>query len=310
MPLTSGAAFLDKGESMDRSFDASDMVQLPTIGVAGAIALGTELATQANAAGQLPAPIARAFLTLDVSHLALREAAKDRLPDASLLTSASVREADHTLDAAWSSAFDWSTGWSKLPLDANAAQVAIAHTLLVTLFSTGLKFTQIAFKLEWSESQTRLDLIDDEKLDASFAALGGEAFLTTIQSAHKAYGDALGLTKVKTEVPQPSLRDPLDAFLAALRIYVVRVSAHADPEEPGSAELVKKLLGPVTKWRSALAQSAAGEKAPAPAAGEAGGRRRRRVVRLSPPGPPTTTADALGSPRERGPGGAWVDRSA
>jgi len=252
---------------MDRSFDASDMVQLPKIGVAGAIALGTELATQATAAGKLPAPISRAFLTLDVAHLALREAAKDRLPDASLLTSASVREADRTLDAAWSSAFDWSTGWSKLPLETNAAKVAIARTLLVTLFSTGLKFTQMQFKLEWAESQTRLDLIEDEKLDASFAALGGEAFLTTIKIAHKAYGDALGLTKVKTEVTLPSLRDPLDAFLEALRTYVVRVSAHADPEEPGSTELVKKLLGPVTKWRSAVGQSA--EKAPA--AGEAGG---------------------------------------
>ena len=254
---------------MDRSFDASDMVQLPTIGVAGAIALGTELATQANAAGKLPSPISRAFLALNASHLLLREAAKDRLPDASLLTSASVREADRTLDAAWSSAFDWSTGWSKLPLDTNAAQVAIARTLLIALFSTGLKFTQIAFKLEWAESQTRLDLIEDEKLDASFAALGGEAFLTTIKVAHKAYGEALGLTKVKAEVTQPSLRDPLDAFLAALRVYVVRVSAHADPDEPGSAELTKKLLGPVTSWRSAATQSAAVGKAPAP--GEAGG---------------------------------------
>ena len=89
----------DKGESMDRSFDASDLVQLPTIGVAGAIALGTELATQVNAAGKLPSPISRAFLSLDASHLLLREAAKGRLPDASLLASAS--EADRTLDAAW-----------------------------------------------------------------------------------------------------------------------------------------------------------------------------------------------------------------
>ena len=255
---------------MDRSFDASDIVQLPKIGVAGAIALGTELATQAHAAGMLPAPISRAALALDASHLVLREAAKDRLPDASRLTSASVREADRTLDAAWSSAFDWSLGWSKLPLATNAAQVAIARTLLVALFSSGLKFTQAPFKLEWAESQTRLDLIEDDKLDASFAALGGEAFLTTIKVAHQAYGEALGLTKVKTEVTQPSLREPLDAFLSALRTYVVRVSAHADPEEPGSAELAKKLLGPVTRWQSAAAHAAA-EKAPAAAAAVAEG---------------------------------------
>jgi hypothetical protein len=255
---------------MDRSFEASDMVQLPTIGVAGAIALGTEIATQANAAGKLPSPIARAFITLDASHLVLRDAAKGRLPDASLLESASVREADRTLDAAWSSAFDWCTGWSKLPLDINAAKVAIARGLVVSLFSTGLKFTQIAYKLEWSESQTRLDLIEEEKLAASFEALGGETFLKTIKVAHKAYGEALGLTKAKAEAAAlPSLREPLDAFLAALRVYVVRVSAHVDPEHAGSAALAKKLLGPVTSWRSASAQAAAAEKIPA--AGEAGG---------------------------------------
>lgn len=257
---------------MDRSFEASDMVQLPTIGVAGAIALGTELATQAKAAGKLPSPISKAFLTLDASHLALREAAKGRLPDASLLTSASVREADRTLDAAWSSAFDWCTGWSKLPLDTNAAKVAIARALLVALFSTGLKFTQIQFKLEWAESQTRLDLIESEKLSASFDALGGETFLKTIKVAHKAYGDALGLTKAKTEVALPSLREPLDAFLAALRVFVVRVSAHADPDLPGSAELAKKLLAPVTSWRSAAAQTVGATAGVVPAAiGEAGG---------------------------------------
>lgn len=254
---------------MDRSFEASDMVQLPTIGVAGAIALGTEMATQANAAGKLPAPIARAFVTLDASRFALRDAAKGRLPDASLLESASVREADRTLDAAWSSAFDWCTGWSKLPLETNAAKVAIARVLLVTLFSTGLKFTQIQYKLEWAESQTRLDLIEEEKLGASFEALGGETFLKTIKVAHKAYGEALGLTKAKIDVTLPSLREPLDAFLAALRVYVVRVSAHVDPEHAGSAALAKKLLGPVTSWRSASAQAAAAEKAPA--AGEADG---------------------------------------
>lgn len=254
---------------MDRSFEASDMVQLPTIGVAGAIALGTELATQAHAAGKLPSPISRAFLVLDASHLLLREAAKGRLPDASMLESASVRDADRVLDAAWSSAFDWCTGWSKLPLDTNAAKVAIARALLAALFSAGLKFTQIGFKLEWSESQTRLDLIDAAKLDASFAALGGEAFLTTIKVAHTAYGEALGLTKAKTEVAQPSLREPLDAFLAALRVYVVRVSAHVDPEHPGSAELAKRLLGPVAKWRSASAHAATAEKGAS--ANEAGG---------------------------------------
>lgn len=256
---------------MDRSFEAADMVQLPTIGVAGAIALGTEIATQANAAGKLPSPISRAFVTLDASCLALREAAKGRLPDAALLESASVREADRTLDAAWSSAFDWCTGWSKLPLDTNASKVAIARVLLVTLFSTGLKFTQIAYKLEWAESQTRLDLIEEEKLGVSFEALGGETFLKTIKVAHKAYGDALGLTKAKTEVALPSLREPLDAFLAALRVYVVRASAHADPEHAGSAELAKKLLGPIAKWRSASAQAMAAAEKKVPVAGDADG---------------------------------------
>jgi hypothetical protein len=247
-----------------RSFAAGDIVQLPKLNVAGAIALGTELATKAKDAGKLPAPIAKALGKLDAAHAALRTAAKDRLPDPATLDSPDAREADRVIDAAWSATFDWVSGWTRLPLDTNADRVAIARALMTSLFPEGLKFTQLQYKLEWAESQTRLDRIDAEHLGEKFTHLGGEDFLKTLRKAHKAYGDVLGLTKAKkAEAPVASLRDPLDAFLMALRSYVVKVTANADEDHPESVKFVDELLQPLASWQSAAAQPQAAASAPA-----------------------------------------------
>ena len=250
---------------MVRFYDADDIIQLPKLTVAGALALGQSLLTAAQAAEALPASVDKAFSQLKKTHGALRKVAQERLPPTALDDSPDVRAADREIDAAWSAAFDWVTGWSKLPGKANTAKVALAQLLLKALFDDGLKFTQIKYKLEWAESQTRLDRIADQQLDQKFEELGGSAFLKTVKTTHKTYGDLLGMTKAKAQEAEGlQVRQPLDEFQGALRKYVVRVTASADEDDKASVALAKKLLAPLSEWESASPQEKNVGEAPKP----------------------------------------------
>jgi hypothetical protein len=246
---------------MARSYDAADIVQLPKLSASGAIALGASLITTAKAE-TLAGSVEKAFSRLKKTHAALRQAAQGRLVPGVAEDSPDIRAADRDLDAAWSATYDWATGWAKLPGKGNAPRAALARTLLQALFADGLKFTQLRYKLEWAESQTRLDVIEQEHLDESFDALGGGAFLDALKAAHKVYGDLLGLTKTTApEAPAGDVRQPLDAFHAALRTYVVAVTASADEDDADSVEVAQKLLAPLAAWESAPQEAKAEAKA-------------------------------------------------
>jgi len=235
---------------MGRSYDAVDIVQLPKLTASGAVALGREMITAASAAGTLPAGVDKAFGVLKKKHATLRKAVQERLP-AFDEESPDVREADRVVDAAWSATYDWASGWSKLPGKANATKVAIGQLLLKALFADGLKFTQLKYKLEWAESQARLDAIADKQLDTKMEELGGGDFLKTIKAAHKKYGDMLGMTKAKAKDAEiVQLREPLGEFEAALRKYVLRVTANVDDDDAESAALAETLLAPLAAWES------------------------------------------------------------
>lgn len=254
---------------MGRSYDAADIVQLPKLTASGAVALGKELITVASGASTLPANVDKAFGALKKKHTTLRKAVQERLP-ASDEESPDVREADRVIDAAWSATYDWASGWSKLPGKSNATKAAIGQLLLKTLFADGLKFTQIKYKLEWAESQARLDAIAEKQLDTKIEDLGGADFLKTIKAAHKKYGDVLGMTKAKAkEAEVVQLREPLSEFEAALRKYVLRVTANVDDDDAESAALAETLLAPLAAWESGPAQKTEESAKPAEPAKDA-----------------------------------------
>ncbi len=87
----------------------------------------------------------------------------------------------------------------------------------------------LAYKIEWSESDTRLLLIDQQKLGAQMEALGGKKILAALKAAHKEYGLAIGVTATSQE-EAATVREKLDAFVEAVRAYVVQVSASVRPK--------------------------------------------------------------------------------
>jgi hypothetical protein len=237
---------------MSRSFDAADIVVLPVLDVSSAITLGGEMLTAVKSAEKthkLPKAIKKSLVTVNDRHQSLRAASAERLSGAQATDGARTVRADRRLDTAWNAVLTWLSGWSKLP--ETAPQAAIARHIIDTIFADGLKFLLLAYKQEWAESDTRLLHMGNEKLDADIVKLGGAPFMDELRAAHLEYGEALGITATP-DAPNTgaNLRDALNAFLLALRTYVVRVSAHVDEEEAGSADLATLLLAPLTRWES------------------------------------------------------------
>lgn len=232
-------------------YTASEVVQLPRLTAVGAMALGERLLTAAKPAKkQLVKGIARVLDALVTRHGELAAALRDQvvLPTEGEENEDAVR-CDRILDNCWSGLLDFLTAFTKLPPD--TPQSAEASALKVTIFGAGgLKFTQLPYLLQWSESELRIQRIRKNGLDKRIEALGGELFFIALEAAHGAYGKALGVTApapAGAESP-PSVRQALDAFTEALRAYVIKVMGMVEPDEPETRALADQLLAPLDGW--------------------------------------------------------------
>lgn len=238
-----------------KRFTLIDLVQLPRLDAASAAALVRMLLTLAEDKKKLPASVALAKKRLGAVHKEVADALVARLATG-VADPQRTRLADRHEDLAFVALHDFLTGWSKLP--AELKQAVTAQGLLQALFPTGLKFTQLSYQQQWAECQARLDRIDREGLAAQVKALGGEPFLDNLRRAHKEYGEALGVTQVRSESAPPSgvVKEPLLRLQEALRKYVLQVIAQVDEDDPVSVQLADELLAPLSEWQSRAAKPA------------------------------------------------------
>lgn len=266
---------------MERSYTARDLIQLPRLSARQAVVLLTEIMTaaaQAKAAlhlKKLPAPIERAYGRLVTAH---DELSALLAPQPKEGDTQAKRKADRVVDNAWAALFAWLNGWCALPESWNL-YLADALALRDLIFATKLEFTQLPYKIEWHESKVRLEAIERDDHDVTIAKLGGKPFLDHLKEAHAAYGAALGVTEVQPETTLNDIRTKQLAAFDALRVFVTRTAAHADPEEPGSEALAERLLAPLVKWEST---PSGGADDPSPEGAP------------SPEGPPTPEAPPKG----------------
>jgi hypothetical protein len=137
---------------------------------------------------------------------------------------------------------------------------------MALVFPDALAFTKLPYRIEWQQSKLRLDAIEREGHEKTFKQLSGSAFLANITEAQEAYGIALGITVPATAEATSEIGIRLVAILAAVRDYVSRVTAYAEPDVPGSEELAEALLLPLHVWETthrAAAPAAPAEAAPA-----------------------------------------------
>jgi hypothetical protein len=261
---------------MSRSYTSQNLIQLPILSAAEAAVLVTQILTAAAAAAakaaknkELPPPIERSRARLTVANVALNEVVAPQIAGDTQVK----RKADRLIDAAWSAGFDWLSGWCKLPVEKNP-HLAESKALMALVFPEGLGFTKLPYRVEWQESKVRLDAIAREGHEKTFKQLGGAAFLANIIEAQAGYGVALHITVPAPAEATAEVRVRLLAVLAAVRDYVNRVAAHAEPDVPGSEELAEALLLPLSVWETthraaapeaadeAVAPAVAAEKAP------------------------------------------------
>jgi len=134
------------------------------------------------------------------------------------------------------------------PNNAKRKRAAQIHE---ALFSEGLTFLQLKYVEQHAESARRIDLIKDEGLRPQLDELVGKELVDELHRAHKAYGDALGITRAsEPAVETESLLEPLRALQRAIGAYALQVLAFAslDPDHVAPA---RRALEPIDEFRAA-----------------------------------------------------------
>lgn len=249
---------------MVREFTSESLVVLPKFNVDSGLAMWQALRAGVAAEKKLPKFLQQAWLRVEVTGEALFQAAQTRLTDSSTRASpADKRKADIVVDNAMGAIDDYLAVWMRLSPAEPEAQVAAATRQ--RLFPDGTGFLKLPFEQEWAQIDRRVAMMKSEGLDKEIANLGGVKFVNQLLAAHAEYGKVLGLTSVPALPPETvTLREPLDALSSALRLFVIKVTAYRDEEEPATLELADRLLRPLVNWVS-KAPKASGESEPAPA---------------------------------------------
>lgn len=235
------------------NLDFSRYVAAPKTGVAGGVALGVALISALPKGA--PAPVRAAAQALHASTLALQTAWRKSSDGEPAPAPDAGRDADHALDVAWRATEQRLGATASLPA-ADFPDAARAAMLYQRLFPDGLGFLTLPWSSEWAESDKRLGLIKEDKLEADLDELAGKDFLAALRAAHAAYGKVLGITQAEdppADVVQ--VQQPLHALQSAVRNYALQVVAAAGAD-PGFAEDARAALLPIDRVRAANARQA------------------------------------------------------
>lgn len=177
------------------------------------------------------------------------------------------RKSDMRIDNAWGILLDRLEAYSLLPV-ASFSRAPRARELVDITSPNDREWLNAAFEAEWAESTKRLLRIEEEGLAKDINELAGPEFLLEVQSAHAAYGIALGVTKPAQEVPEVNLAEPLRSLARAIGRYGLAIAAMAN-DDPATVAVVRKALRPIDAFREGQARRTRAGAAPVEAAPEA-----------------------------------------
>ena len=232
----------------DLSIDAARYIRAPRLSAANALSLGQQLLQ--NVPETPPEPIATAASRIELRVSPLSEAFGTEAP----AVGARPHLVDIRIDRAWGSLEKRLAAADGLSEEVDKVDRERAAELHNKFFGEGLAFLKLEYLTEHAESEKRLKWIAGD-VETDLARLVGANYIENVRAAHRAYGEALGITASIDPVLEAKLREPLRALADAIGNYAMQVIAwysNLDASSPGYAanvEAVKKALAPIDKFR-------------------------------------------------------------
>ena len=202
------------------SFDPLAYTRIPNLDVPSLIALTRQVLA---ALPSRPSPAVKASASeLEAVVVEAEQSFDDHLRTPSVKDG---RPIDQAGDVSWGCFQRFLSAMAELPHDLYPKAVQAAG-LLEALFPTGLGFLTLEYGAQWAEAEQRVRRIQKDKLKPVIVALGGGDFLTEIERCHTAYGEMVGVTRVKTAKSKlPDLRTQRTKLQQALTAQAIQLVA-------------------------------------------------------------------------------------
>jgi hypothetical protein len=235
---------------IDDDFDPTTYARAPKLDVAGAVTLAVQLLT--NLPKTPPAPVKKAAQILRKRTVTLQSVWKER---DRIAGPEDPRPIDVMADGAMGRLHGRLRDYAGLPAD-RFPLAPRAQEILDTLFPKGLAFLTTDFASQWSETEKKLQRIDEEGLAKDLDQIAGPEFLAEVRRIHKLYGEAIGATRARGKAEVPSLVKPLRDVSSAITGYAIQLvavlmDASADDAKRTAA---RAALVPLDTYRAAVAR--------------------------------------------------------
>jgi hypothetical protein len=164
-----------------------------------------------------------------------------------------LRALDSAFDGAWAAVRDRIAAWTKVSLGDYDAQRKRAEKLMASYFVDGVAFVQLSYEKEWVESQLLLDRFAEEGALTHVEQLAGKAFVENVNAAHKALGDAIGLTGAGPAAAAPSstgVAERVEALARAIFDYLRGLTGDVEDNEAASVTAFRRAVEPLDTYRA------------------------------------------------------------
>lgn len=235
---------------IDDDFDPTAYARAPKLDVAGAVTLAIQLLT--NVPKSPPTPVKKAAQILRKRTVTLQSVWKER---DRIAKPEDPRPIDVMADGAMGRLHGRIDDYAGLPADRYPLS-ARAQQLAKSLFPDGLAFLTTDFASQWSETEKKLQRIDEEGLAKEIDQIAGPEFLAEVRRIHKLYGEAIGATRSRSKAEVPSLVKPLRDVSQAITGYAIQLVAVLMDAGTDAAKrtAARAALAPLDNYRAAAAR--------------------------------------------------------
>lgn len=233
----------------------TDYARSPRTNAIQAVALALSLLRRAPRSA--PAAVRKAAKRLRdaVTELQSRRRARRNAP----AKKADPRVINTALDTAWGALRDALAAVARLPRERYPAS-AEAQRLIDLLFPEALAFLKLEYNAVWVESDETLRAMRQDDTAAALAPLVHADLVAEVARAHKAFGDAVGMTaEVEPAAPAVDVAEALTRVQAAITSYAVQVVAAAEEADEETVTQYRHALAPIIEQRAKARKGAKAE---------------------------------------------------